>query len=140
MALVITGSLWYVEAPPRSSPSYSQRTAQTAETLRSQAETARLWVAELADGRTFGASASVGFREAEEDATAALSGFAAYDPPPGTVALRDAVTALGNDVVNSLAQLRIAAADERWGDLGQPAARLARLGSRLDRLARRAES
>jgi len=80
-----------------------------------------VWVAPLAGGRAFGASPKVGFRENEEDASAALSGFAAYDPPEGTTAvvgvirdglpgvIRDIGDLRGDDLVHRDADRELAA-------------------------------
>ncbi|MBD0338984.1 MAG: hypothetical protein ICV67_06845, partial [Thermoleophilia bacterium] len=111
----------------------------TAETLRSQVETARLWVREHVRGNVTGQAVRVSLGEAERDAAAATSRFAGWDPRGETRAVRSEVAALGTDVTETLARLRIAAEDGRWDALPALARPLARLSVRLESAARRAD-
>ncbi len=138
-AVAVLASLWYVEAPPRTVGDYRERTAMTAEALRSQVETARLWVRELEDGNATREAATVAFREAERDATAAAAEFAAWDPRGGTRGIRSDLTTVASDVTDALAELRIAAEDGRWDKVAALAEPLPGLAERLETVARRSD-
>ncbi len=139
LVLLILAALWYVQAPPRTGGDYRERAAMTLETLRSQVQSTSLWIRELENERTTRQAASVAFREAEDDASAAVSDFAAWDPVGNTQGLRRDITAVGSDVTDALAAVRIAAEDERWDTLPELARPLPPLANRLERLARRAD-
>ncbi len=136
---VLAASVWYVQAPPRTAGDYRERAAMAAETLRSQVETARLWVRELEAGRATRRAAVVGFREAEADAEAAASEFAGFDPRGDTREIRSDLTALGAQVTDALGQLRIAAQDGRWNALPALAGPLPELARRLEAVGGRAD-
>ncbi len=136
---LVLASMWYVQAPPRTVGDYRERAAMTVETLRSQVESARLWVRTLEQERTTRQAAAVALREADEDASAAASEFAGWDPRGDTRALRSEITALAADVTKALAALRISAEDGQWAALPQLAAPLPRLSDSLERLARRTD-
>ena len=136
---LVAASAWYMQAPPRTVGSYRDRAASTTEALRSQVQTARLWVGALEDGEATRQAASVAFRETDADAEAALSRFAGYTPPGGTEELRSAVTAVGQEVSAALAMLKIAADRGEWDDLPRLADPLAPLARRLQTLERAAE-
>jgi hypothetical protein len=138
-AILIAGSVWYVVAPPRTAGDYHERAALTAQTLRSQVESARLWVEAVESDRVTREAATVAFREAEDDAAAAASEFSAWDPIGDSRDLRSEVTALAADVSDALAALRIAAEDERWNELPHLVERLPQLAEKLDRVARSAD-
>lgn len=138
VGLLILGSLWYVHAPPRSADDYRERAVKTTETLRSQVQTTRIWLRTIADDRSTRSAASVGFREAEDDASRAASTFENHNPPHGTDSLRRQVSALAGDVTDALAQVRIAAHRGQWRELPDRGAALAELSKRLDELKRRA--
>jgi hypothetical protein len=76
--LTLAASLWYMEAPPRTVGDYRERAAMTVERLRSQVQTATLWVGEVEEGNATREAATVAFREAEKDAAAAASEFAGW--------------------------------------------------------------
>ncbi len=135
----IAACLWYVTAPPKGVDGYGARAAYTAETLRSQAQSARLTVDALAAGELPHAAALVGFEETETDAEAAASGFEAFEPPTGTGSVRDDFVSLAGDTTEALSALRIGAQQERWAEvprLGEP---LPGLVSRLDDFIERAQ-
>lgn len=131
VALVVLGSLWFGHAPPRSPAAYRQQAVQTLDHLRSQTETARLWVDTVMEGDSTHQAATVAFQEAETDATATANRFAAWDPPPGTDDVRHTMTELGDDVVDALATLRIAAHRDQWAELHGLAVSLTRLADRI---------
>ncbi|MDQ3856944.1 MAG: hypothetical protein M3327_00615 [Actinomycetota bacterium] len=137
--LAVIGSLWYVLAPPRTAGDYRERAAMTAETLRSQVETAALWVRELDEGDVTRQASSVALREAERDATAAASKFAGWDPRGETREIRSELTLLASEVAGALARLRIAAEDDRWSELPTLAQPLPHLAQRLEAVARQAD-
>jgi hypothetical protein len=140
VAVAIAGCLWYIEAPPRTPHSYDEEAVRTAERLRSQVETDSLWIRALADGDALRPTAAVAFREADEDAAAAVDEFTAIVPPAGTDELRADVGAVGADVTDALSRVRVAAERDEWDRLGEEAEDLDALGARLERLIQRADT
>jgi hypothetical protein len=138
VAALTVASVWYIMAPPRGESDYRERAFETAQALRSHVQSTRIWVRTLQRGGTLRSSATVAFREAEEDATKVASGFASYQPPPGTDGLRSAMIALASDVEDALAAVRIAAQREQWSSVPEAAAPLADLSGRLRGLVERA--
>lgn len=138
-ALSAAACLWYLTAPPKGVDGYRERAASTAETLRSQVQTTRIWVESVEDGDTTHAAALIGFLEAEQDASAAASDFETYEPPTGTFGLRSSLSALSSEVTDALGAVRIAGQQEEWDALGRLARPLARLNTELARLEERAE-
>jgi len=136
---VVVAALWYVVAPPRGVDGYRERASSTAEALRSQVQTARIWLRTVARDDTLLTSASVGLWEAEEDASAVASGFEGYDPPRGADELRADLSGLADETTSALGDLRIAAHRGDWGTLPRLAEPLPRLADRLQALARRAQ-
>ncbi len=139
VALVAAASLWYLTAPPKGIDGYRERAASTAETLRSQVQSTRIWLESVEDGDSTHAAALIGFLEAEQDASAVASDFEAYEPPTGTFGLRSSLSALSSDVTEALGALRIAGQQEEWAALGRLARPLARLNTELARFEERAE-
>jgi hypothetical protein len=139
LVALVAASVWYLQAPPRTVGSYRDRAASTTEALRSQVQTARLWVGALEDGDATRPAASVAFREAEADAEAALSRFAGYKPPDTTDELRSEVTVVGREVTLALAALKLAADRGEWDDLPRLADPLEPLARRLQALERATE-
>lgn len=140
LALTVAACLWYVTAPPKGADGYRDRTASTAETLRSHVETSRIWARSVADGKVTRPAALIGFLETERDASEAASDFEAFEPPDGAFGLRSSLTSLSTDVTEALGALRIAAEQERWTDVPKLARPLARLSAELGRLQERARS
>lgn len=136
---LVAAALAYVSAPPRGLDGYRERAAATAETLGSQVETALLWSATYGEGKATEAATLVGLEEAEEDADTAAAQFEAYEPPSGGLPYRSDLAALSGAVTDALAQLRIAAQQERWSELPRLSAPLPGLSSRLGRYEERAE-
>lgn len=137
--LAVAASLWYVTAPPKGTDGYRARAAYTAETLRSQVGTARISGDAVAAGDLPHAGALVLFEEAEEDASAAASGFESFEPPSGSDAVREEFVTLAGDVSEALAALRISAQQEDWERIPNLVDRLPSLARRLDRFVGRTQ-
>ncbi len=131
VALVVLGALWFGHSPPRSADAYRQQAIQAIDYLRSQTQTARLWVDAVTDGDSTHQAAAVAVTEAEKDARATADRFAAYDPPLGEDRVRHTMTGLGDDVVDALSDLRIAVHRGQWNELGGLSAHLTVLADRL---------
>ena len=114
--------------PVRSFDAYEGKAADTADSVASAVETARLAV-EIADqGRAFAADLSVVLAEAERDARGSSDIFASIQPPDTRSAqLRTQLLDLIQRAESVLSDLRIAV---RWGDLD----RLADIGRPLGSL------
>lgn len=110
----------------------------TAEILRSNVQSTRIWARTLTRDDTLTTAAAVAFQEAEEDAAKAAASFSAYDPPPGTDGLRSDLSALSNDVDEALGSVRIASQRSQWSRVPATAAALPRLAARLERFVHRA--
>lgn len=134
---IVAGSLWYVVAPPRAPSDYRERADQTARTLRSQIQTARLWARAVARDETTGAAAVVGLEDAERRAEQAAAKFAAYQPPRGTDRVRADLMRLATDVADELGRLQIAATRGDWDHVRLAEPRLERLASRIEAFRRR---
>lgn len=114
-ALVLSGCLWWALHPPRSEDHYRQESADTAELLRSNVETSRLWLEARAADRVTSNAVEVALTETESDADTTLSGYTAYQPPsPTATDLRGDVAAIGDRVVTLLGQIRIDARSGNW--------------------------
>jgi hypothetical protein len=137
--LAIGAALAYVTAPPKGLDGYRERAAATAESLRSQVETARIWADARIAGRATSAAALVGFEEADNAAIATAAKLEAYEPPDGGLPLRRRFVHLASSVTDALARLRIAAQMERWDELRALSEPLPRLSRELGRFEERAE-
>jgi hypothetical protein len=137
--LAIAGALAYITAPPKGLDGYRERAAATAETLGSQVETALIWAEARDAGKSTSAAALVGFEETEEDANAAASSFAGYELPDGGAGLRSRLVALAEEVGAALAELRIAAQQERWEEIAALSAPLPGLSEELSQFEERVE-
>jgi hypothetical protein len=118
--------------PARSFDAFEGKAADTADSVASAVETARLAVEVAAQGRVFAQDLSVVLAEAERDARGSLDIFASIQPPdPRSARLRTQLLDLIERAEAVLSNLRIAV---RWGDLdrlpdiGRP---LGSLGSEL---------
>lgn len=113
--LVLSGCLWWALHPPRSEDHYRQESADTAELLRSNVETTRLWLDARAADRVTSNAAEVALTETEGDADSTLSGYTAHQPPSQTATeLRSEVAAIGDRAVTLLGQIRIDARSGHW--------------------------
>lgn len=129
--IVLAAALWYLTAPPRSADAYRERAAATAKTLRSQVQSARIVVESLGDDQLPRAAALVGLEEAERDAGSAANQFEAYEPPEGTLPVREELTGLASEAQGALGALRIAAQQDEWERLSRLAERLPTIAARL---------
>lgn len=134
---VLGAAIWYVSAPPKGRDGYLERVASTAETVRSQIQTARIWSETESDGEATRAAALVGFEEAERDGESALSEFESYEPAPGTLAVRQELVRLASEATSRLGEMRIAAQLEDWEEIEGISRRLPRLAEQLDQLEER---
>lgn len=107
--LLAVAALWYSQAPPRTGGAYEKEAGRTVELLRSQLRTAQEWARQVDESQTPLTTATVGFGEVEQDATNTANRFAGYQPPEGQDRIRSRVTAIGDDVVSALSEIRIAA-------------------------------
>lgn len=137
VAVLLLASLWYIQAPPRSVDAFEQRVAHTAEGLRSQVESARIWAKAVEDGHATRPAASIGVAEADADAAELASDFAELQPPRGTDRLRDALLRLARMATDALGAARIAADRGSWARVAALTSRLDGLSSRLDQLGER---
>jgi hypothetical protein len=123
-------------APARSSDAYEGKAADTAESVASAVETARLAVSAARDGRAFAQYLSVVLTEAEQGAGGSGNVFATIQPPDqGSARLRDELLDLVDRAESVLADLRIAVRSdqlERLPDIARP---LEALGEQLARFA-----
>lgn len=138
---VVGGSVWWGIHPPRTAASYQTRTTMTLETLSSQVASTRVWLRAVADDRVLATTAAVAVEEAETDASSQTSTYAAWQPPDhASQQLRARVTALGDEVVTALGEVRIAARGGRWSDAVAMRGRLSKLEHRLSQLQATAHS
>ncbi|MFN2626431.1 MAG: hypothetical protein ABR520_10160 [Mycobacteriales bacterium] len=119
--------------PSRTERDFANKAANTAESVASAVNTARVAVEQAARQRTFGPYLSVLLRNAEEDANAAQQSFDAVQPPDAAAdALREALDLLVDDVTGVLDDLRIAARRGEFDRLTTIAAPLDGLSRHLD--------
>ncbi len=126
-------------APPKGVDGYRERAAASAETIRSQVQLARIWVASLEEDESTKAAARVGLEETDRDAASAISTFEAYEVPAALNDLHSAFGSLAGSATDALAALRIAAEQERWEELAGLARPLPSLAHRLRQFEERAE-
>lgn len=140
LVVVLLGAcVWWGVHPPRTEETYRQESAHTVELLRSQVETARIWLEEKDAGKVTTFAVEVALTETETDAESVLSGYAAHQPPGREATrLRGDVTALGDRVVALLGSVRVDARAGRWAEAVAAAEDLAALSRELRVLRRRA--
>jgi len=128
LALLLTACV----GPVRSFSTYEGKAADTADSVASAVQTARLAVTEAAQSRALATYLSVVLAEAEGDAGGSGAIFSAIQPPDERSAeLRTELLDLIGRAESTLSDLRIAV---RWGDLdrlGEIAAPLSSLGREL---------
>jgi hypothetical protein len=123
-------------APARSYDAYEGKAAETADSVVSAIETARLAVSAAQEGRAFAPYLSVVLAEAEQGAGGSGDIFATIQPPDeGSVRLRHELLGLVTRAESVLADLRIAARSgelDRLPDIARP---LQALGGQLEHFA-----
>jgi hypothetical protein len=135
LLLVVAGSVWWGIHPPRTEEGYRTHTVMALETLSSQVASTRVWLDAVAHERVLRTTAAVAVEEAETDASSQTSTYAAWQPPDrSSEQVRARVTALGDEVVTALGEVRIAAREGRWSDAVAMRGTLATLEHRLARL------
>jgi len=126
--------------PARTFDDYEHKAKDTAESVLSSVETARLGARVGAEGRAFGPYVSVVLSESETGASHASSVFAGVQPPDAhSDRLRRQLTRLLDDAQQHLSELRIAARRGELDRLDGLAAPLRPLARRLDRFITRHE-
>lgn len=131
VVLLVAGGVWYGYAPPRSQTAYLHRAEQTAESLRSQARVAALWIRAVEEGRVTRQATTAALADTETDARTTGSQFAGWDPPAGTDEVRAGLTSSADELVSVLAAARIDAHRGRWSRLPETADQLDLLADRL---------
>jgi hypothetical protein len=134
-ALLVAGAVGCVRtvSPARTFDAYEHKAKDTAESVLSSVETARLGARVATDGDAFGPYVSVLLSEAEEGASHAHATFDTVQPPDARAdRLRGRLGRLLTRADDHLSELRIAA---RRGELGT----LARVARPLTPLARELE-
>jgi hypothetical protein len=118
--------------PVRSTNVYQSKAGDTAATVASAVETARLAVQAAQDGDAYGRYLTQVLVEASEDADAAQGTFDGIQPPDHRAdRLRDQLDGLLGEATDTLAELRTLARRGRFDQLAAPAAPLAGLAGRL---------
>jgi len=102
-------------SPSRTDDDYQHKAANTAETVASSLQSARLAVQAALDGKTFGPYLSRILADVEEDADGAQTAFDAVQPPSERAdAIHDRLAELVDESLDTLRALRVTA---RRGDL-----------------------
>lgn len=140
LAGLVAGSLWWLQAPPRTSDSYRERAAKQAELLISHVETARLWADGVAEDEVTFRAATVGLHEAETDAARVSSGFESLDPPRGQDELQARFSDLGHETSSALSRVGLAARRGRWQEVTGERDALAAIVRRLHAFVRSARA
>jgi hypothetical protein len=123
-------------APARSFDAYQGKAADTAESVVSAIETARLAVTAAREDRAFAPYLSVVLAEAEQGASGSGDIFASIQPPDERSArLRDALLAMVTRAESALADLRVAVRLGELDRLPELARPLPELSDQLDTFA-----
>jgi hypothetical protein len=134
--LALTGvSLWWLAHPPRTVQDYRERSAEIAESLRSNVATARLWTREVGGDRALRPTAAVALEEASAGAQSTSSTFDSWVPPRGLDALRRTVADVAGAASDALGSVRTDAERGDWNAVAAAQASLRRLERRLARVA-----
>lgn len=137
LLLVVLASLVTVGCvgSSRSLGDYREKAANTAESMISTLETARLVTSAALDGDTFARYLSLVLSEAEDDAGSISEAFQTVQPPEGDESdrIRAELDALLDAATNVLADLRIAAYRDDRAALAASADRLPDLTRRFER-------
>jgi hypothetical protein len=120
--------------PARSYSKYEGKAVTTAESALSSVETVRLATEAASKQHVFGPYLSVLISESEEAATGVQGTFASIQPPNGGAdRLRGELNDLLSEVVDSLAEVRIAVRRGRIGGLDEVASDLGELSDALNK-------
>jgi NTP pyrophosphatase (non-canonical NTP hydrolase) len=120
-------------SPSRTDDDYRHKAANTAQTVASSLQTARLGVKAAVDGKTFGPYLTRLLAEAEEDAEGAQAAFDAVQPPSEHAdAIHDELADLLTDALDTLRGLRIAVRRSDLAKLRETARPLGELADKLD--------
>ena len=120
-------------SPARTFDAYEHKAKDTAESVLSSVETARLIAKAAGDGDAFGPYASVVLVDAETGAAHAQEVFESVQPPDAhSDRLRDQLGKLLDDASEHLQELRIAARRHELERLPSLAAPLRRISNQLD--------
>jgi hypothetical protein len=118
VVVAVTTSCVHPAGTARNLADYESKAKNTAESVLSAVETAGIAVDAGTRDRAFPAFVTVVVGEAESDATAAVSGFEAIQPPNATSdRLRDQLGELTDQATDILADTRIAARRAETSDL-----------------------
>lgn len=137
LVLLVAGSVWWGIHPPRDPSAYREESTRTVQLLRSQVETARLWIEGVRDDRVTRTAASVALTEASTDASNQRSSYSSLDPN-GTASTHtwSRVSSMADRVAAVLGDVRVAARAGRWDDVVAALPRLDRLSRSLAELQR----
>jgi hypothetical protein len=120
-------------SPSRTDDDYRHKAANTAETVASSLQSARLAVKAAADGRTFGPYLSRLLADVEEDADGAQTAFDAVQPPSEHAdAIHQELSDLLSDALDTLRALRVIARRSDLAKLREAAQPLGELADKLD--------
>jgi hypothetical protein len=132
LALALTACIETV-SPARTFDAYEHKAKDTAESVLSSVETARLVAKAAGDGDTFGPYASVLLGDAEKGAGHAQDVFDSVQPPDAhSDRLRDELGKLLEDASDHLSELRIAARRHELERLPELAAPLRKISKQLN--------
>lgn len=137
-SLLLPGCVAHPVSPARTAAKYEAEAVTTAEVARSAARTGVLTAQAASGQRTFGPYTSVVLSEQESALHDAAGTFASVQPPGGrSQRLRTELLGLLDRTTGDAASLRIAARQDRLGDLGPLARHLSDDADRLDAFVRR---
>lgn len=137
IVVILAGCVWWGIHPPRTEDSYRRESASTLELLRSDVETANLWLESFDHRRVTSAAAEVALTETETDADRRASSYSSYQPPDASLTtVRADVSALADQVVTALGEIRVDVRADRWEQAVAARTDLERLSRQLTRLQR----
>lgn len=84
LVLALGGCVWWGIDPPRTQHAYRRESASTLQLLRSDVETAKLWLTSYAEDKVTSPATKVALTETETDANRRSSSYSSYQPPPAT--------------------------------------------------------
>lgn len=81
LVLALGGCMWWGIHPPRTEHAYWRESASTLQLLRSDVETAKLWLTSYAEDKVTSQATKVALTETETDANRRSSSYSPYRPP-----------------------------------------------------------